>query len=77
MKRIHLVIAGTALVALSACQQPTTMTQREANCAIGTVGGVAAGALIGRQVGKGLGRDLATVAGATGGGLAGASALCQ
>lgn len=76
MRGMTYFLAAASLVALAACQ-PTTENQRQANCAVGTAGGAALGAIAGRQVGQGTGQDIATVIGAAGGGLAGASTLCQ
>ncbi len=76
MKRINFIVAAAGLGVLAACQ-PTTMQQREANCAVGTVGGAAIGGILGNQVGGGTGKTLATAAGATAGGLMGANAACQ
>lgn len=76
IRRIIYLLAASSLLALTACQ-PTTANQRQANCAVGTAGGAALGAIAGRQVGQGTGQDIATVIGAAGGGLAGASTLCR
>ena len=76
MKHVKLIAAATALVALGACA-PTSATQRNANCVVGTAGGAALGAVVGSEFGRGTGRDIATVLGAAGGGLAGANYLCQ
>lgn len=76
MRVTTFLLAAASVVALTACQ-PTTANQRQANCAVGTAGGAALGAIAGRQIGQGTGQDIATVIGAAGGGLAGASALCQ
>jgi outer membrane lipoprotein SlyB len=76
MKRINFIVAAAGLAVLAACQ-PTTQGQRDANCAVGTVGGAAIGGILGNQVGSGTGNTLATAVGATAGGLAGANAACQ
>ena len=74
---VSLVLAVTALVALSACAPPTTANQAQANCAVGTVGGAALGGLLGNQFGGGAGKTAMTVLGATAGGAAGAQVGCQ
>ena len=77
MKRINFIVAVAGLGVLAACQSTTTNQQRNANCAVGTVGGAAIGGVLGNQIGSGSGRTLATAAGATAGGLVGSNAACQ
>lgn len=74
---MSLVLAVTALAALSGCEPPMTRNQAQANCAVGTVGGAALGGLVGNQFGGGSGKTVMTVLGATAGGVAGARAGCQ
>jgi uncharacterized protein YcfJ len=50
-----------------------TVSAQDVNCGAGVLGGALIGGLAGNQVGKGQGQDLATVAGATVGGLLGAT----
>ena len=49
------------------------MSAQDVNCGAGVLGGAVLGGLAGNQIGKGQGQDLATAAGATVGGLLGAT----
>jgi outer membrane lipoprotein SlyB len=54
------------------------MSAQDVNCGAGVVSGAVLGGLAGNQIGKGQGQDLATIAGATVGGLLGATRqTCQ
>lgn len=82
MSRIALI---TAAIALAGCATGSpygyggsTMSAQDVNCGAGVVGGAVLGGLAGNQIGKGQGQDLATIAGATVGGLLGATRqTCQ
>jgi outer membrane lipoprotein SlyB len=78
MSRIALIAA--AAVALAGCATGSpygygggTMSAQDVNCGAGVLGGAVLGGLAGNQIGKGQGQDLATIAGATVGGLMGAT----
>ena len=83
MSRIALIAA--AAVALGGCATSSpygysgnAMSAQQVNCGAGVVGGAVLGGLAGNQIGKGQGQDLATIAGATVGGLLGATRqTCQ
>lgn len=78
MPRIALFAA--AAIALAGCATTSpygysggTMSAQRVNCGAGVVGGAVLGGLAGNQIGKGTGQDVATIAGATVGGLLGAT----
>jgi len=70
-------IALIAALGLSACATTSpyggTISAQDVNCGAGVLGGAVLGGLAGNQIGKGQGQDLATAAGATVGGLIGAT----
>jgi uncharacterized protein YcfJ len=75
MYRIALTVAA---VGLAACATTSpygggTISAQDVNCGAGVLGGAVLGGLAGNQIGKGQGQDLATAAGATIGGLMGAT----
>jgi uncharacterized protein YcfJ len=82
MSRIALIAAA---IGLAGCATSTpdaynggTMNARDVNCGAGVVSGAVLGGLAGNQIGKGTGQDVATIAGATVGGLLGATRqTCQ
>lgn len=78
MSRIALMTV--AAIGLAGCASSTpygygggTMNAQDVNCGAGVVGGAVLGGLAGNQIGQGQGQDLATIAGATVGGLLGAT----
>lgn len=75
MYRIALILsAALGLAACATTSQPYgTMSAQDVNCGAGVLGGAVLGGLAGNQIGDGKGRDLATAAGATVGGLIGAT----
>ena len=78
MSRIALIAAAAVALAGCATSSPYgysggTMSAQNVNCGAGVVGGAVLGGLAGNQIGKGQGQDLATIAGATVGGLLGAT----
>lgn len=83
MSRIALI--SVAAIALAGCATTTpygyngsAMSAQNVNCGAGVVSGAVLGGLAGNQIGKGQGQDLATIAGATVGGLLGATRqTCQ
>ncbi len=84
MSRIALIAA--AAIALAGCATSGSpygygggsMSAQDVNCGAGVLGGAVVGGLAGNQIGKGQGQDLATIAGATVGGLLGATRqTCQ
>ena len=87
MSRIALIAAVAATAALAGCATTApspygygggTMSAQRVNCGAGVVGGAVLGGLAGNQIGKGKGQDVATIAGATVGGLLGATRdTCQ
>jgi outer membrane lipoprotein SlyB len=85
MSRIALITASAIALAGCATTSPSpygygggTMSAQRVNCGAGVVGGALLGGLAGNQVGKGKGQDVATIAGATVGGLLGATRdTCQ
>lgn len=84
MSRIALIAAAIGLAGC-ATSSPSpygygggTMNAQRVNCAAGVAGGAVLGGLAGNQIGKGTGQDVATIAGATVGGLLGATReTCQ
>ena len=83
MYRIALFTAAALALAGCATSSPygyggTSMNAQDVNCGAGVVSGAVLGGLAGNQIGKGQGQDLATIAGATVGGLLGATRqTCQ
>ena len=83
MSRFFLVAAAAALLAGCATSSPygysgTGMNPQDVNCGAGVAAGAVLGGLAGNQIGKGTGQDVATIAGATVGGLLGATRqTCQ
>jgi outer membrane lipoprotein SlyB len=83
MSRIALITASAIALAGCATSSPygysgTGMSAQSVNCGAGVVGGAVLGGLAGNQIGKGTGQDVATIAGATVGGLLGATRqTCQ
>lgn len=83
MSRIALIAAAALALAGCATSSPygytgSAMSAQNVNCGAGVVGGAVLGGLAGNQIGKGQGQDLATIAGATVGGLLGATRqTCQ
>jgi uncharacterized protein YcfJ len=83
MSRIALIAAAAVALAGCATGSPygyggSTMSAQDVNCGAGVLGGAVLGGLAGNQIGKGQGQDLATIAGATVGGLMGATRqTCQ
>ena len=85
MSRIALIAAASIALAGCATTSPSpygygggTMDAQRVNCGAGVLGGAVVGGLAGNQIGKGQGQDLATIAGATVGGLLGATRqTCQ
>jgi outer membrane lipoprotein SlyB len=80
MYRIGLVAAALGLAACStgspyqtASYGNTAPSARQINCGAGVIGGAAVGGILGNQIGDGKGQDIATAAGATVGGMLGAS----
>ncbi|WP_424932543.1 glycine zipper 2TM domain-containing protein [Amaricoccus macauensis] len=79
MHRIALITAALGLAACSTSNpyQGGTyvdpQTARNVNCGAGVIGGAVVGGILGNQIGGGKGQDIATAAGATVGGLLGAS----
>jgi outer membrane lipoprotein SlyB len=74
MYRIALTVAALGLTAC-ATTAPSggTLTAADVNCGAGVLGGALLGGIAGNQIGKGQGQSLATAAGATVGGLFGAT----
>jgi outer membrane lipoprotein SlyB len=84
MHRIALIAAALGLAACSTGSPYQTApyasgpSARNINCGAGVLGGAAVGGILGNQIGGGKGQDIATAAGATVGGMLGASrAECQ
>ena len=74
MYRIAFTVAALGLTACAtASPYGTQISAQDVNCGAGVLGGALLGGLAGNQVGKGQGQDLATAAGATIGGLFGAT----
>ena len=74
MYRIALTVAALGLTAC-ATTAPSggSLSAQDVNCGAGVLGGALVGGVAGNQIGKGQGQDLATIAGATVGGLLGAT----
>ena len=85
MSRTALITASAIALAGCATTSPSpygygggTMSAQRVNCGAGVLGGAVLGGLAGNQIGKGTGQDVATIAGATVGGLLGATRqTCQ
>jgi uncharacterized protein YcfJ len=73
MYRIALMLAALGLTACATTPYGGTISAQDVNCGAGVLGGAVLGGLAGNQIGKGQGQDLATAAGATVGGLIGAT----
>lgn len=75
MFRIALIAAalGLAACASSSPYGYQTVSAQDVNCGAGVLGGAVLGGLAGNQIGGGKGQDVATAAGATIGGLLGAT----
>jgi uncharacterized protein YcfJ len=73
MYRIALTLAALGLTACATTPYGGTISAQDVNCGAGVLGGAVLGGLAGNQIGKGQGQDLATAAGATVGGLLGAT----
>jgi outer membrane lipoprotein SlyB len=74
MYRIAVTVAALGLTAC-ATTAPSggSLSAQDVNCGAGVLGGALVGGVAGNQIGKGQGQDLATIAGATVGGLLGAT----
>jgi len=80
MYRIAFTAAALGVTACATTSTPYggSISAQDVNCGAGVLGGAVLGGLAGNQVGKGQGQDLATAAGATIGGLLGATrSECQ
>lgn len=82
MSRIALIAAAAVALAGCATSSPYgyggSMNAQDVNCGAGVAAGAVLGGLAGNQIGKGTGQDVATIAGATVGGLLGATRqTCQ
>jgi uncharacterized protein YcfJ len=73
MYRIAVTVAALGLAGCATGVPGGTMSAQDVNCGAGVLGGAVLGGLAGNQIGKGQGQDLATAAGATVGGLLGAT----
>ena len=76
MLRIALTAAALGLAACATTTSPYgygTVSAQDVNCGAGVLGGAVLGGLAGNQIGSGKGQDVATAAGATIGGLLGAT----
>jgi uncharacterized protein YcfJ len=74
MYRIALIVGALGLTACApTAPYGNSISAQNVNCGAGVLGGAVLGGLAGNQVGKGQGQDLATAAGATIGGLLGAT----
>jgi uncharacterized protein YcfJ len=73
MFRIAVTAATLGLAGCAGTMPGGTMSAQDVNCGAGVLGGAVLGGLAGNQIGKGQGQDLATAAGATVGGLIGAT----
>ena len=76
MFRFCLIIAALGVTACATTTSPYgggTVSAQDVNCGAGVLGGAVLGGLAGNQIGGGKGQDVATAAGATIGGLLGAT----
>jgi outer membrane lipoprotein SlyB len=73
MFRMAVIVAALGLTACATAPVGGTVSARDVNCGAGVLGGALIGGVAGNQIGKGQGQDLATAAGATIGGLLGAT----
>ena len=73
MFRIAVTAVTLGLAGCAGTMPGGTMSAQDVNCGAGVLGGAVLGGLAGNQIGKGQGQDLATAAGATIGGLIGAT----
>jgi uncharacterized protein YcfJ len=73
MNKLALVASAIGLTACATTSPYGGMSAQDVNCGAGVLGGALIGGVAGNQIGKGQGQDLATAAGATIGGMLGAT----